>query len=111
MTAIDMQTERKKQRAVQRLGTDDPRCGTCGDSDWRCLELHHIGERAYDDRTVILCRNCHRNISDPHENQHAPDDPPLLDRVGHFLHGVAALLLTIAARMQGFADELLAAAQ
>lgn len=107
----DMDLERKQQRALQRLGTDDPRCMTCGESDWRCLELHHIAGRAYDASTVILCRNCHRKLSDPSENRDAPVDPPLLERVGRFLLGLAALLLMLAAKLKFFGDDLLAAAK
>lgn len=109
--SVDMDRERKRQRALHRLGTDDPRCITCGEADWRCLELHHIAGRAYDERTVILCRNCHRKLSDPSENGDAPTDPPLLERVGRFLLGLAALLLMLAARFKTFGDDLLAAAR
>ncbi len=106
----DMTMERRKQRALQRLGADDPQCMTCGEADWRCLELHHIAGRAYDDSTVILCRNCHRKLSDPSENRDAPTDPPLLERVGRFLLGLAALLLMGAAKLTAFGNDLLAAA-
>lgn len=106
----DMTMERRKQRALQRLGTDDPQCATCGEVDWRCLELHHIAGRAYDDGEVILCRNCHRKLSDPSENGDAPADPPLLERVGRFLLGLAALLLMVVAKLSAFGNDLLAAA-
>ncbi|MGI8474947.1 MAG: hypothetical protein ACR2OO_01020 [Thermomicrobiales bacterium] len=106
-----MDRERKKQRALQRLGMDDPRCMTCGEADWRCLERHHIAGRAYDEHTVILCRNCHRKLSDPSGNGDAAADPPLLERVGRFLLGLAALLLMLAAKFKTFGDELLAAAR
>lgn len=105
-----MTGERRKQRALQRLGTDDPQCVTCGEADWRCLELHHLAGRAYDDGEVILCRNCHRKLSDPSENRDAPADPPLLERVGRFLLGLAALLLMLAAKLTTFGSDLLAAA-
>lgn len=106
----DMTMERRKQRALQRLGTDNPQCVTCGEADWRCLELHHVAGRAYDDSTIILCRNCHRKLSDASENTAAPSDPPLLERVGRFLLGLAALLLMLAAKLKVFGDDLLAAA-
>lgn len=107
----DMNLERTKQRALQRLGTDDPRCMTCGEPDGRCLELHHIAGRAYDASTVILCRNCHRKLSDPSENRDAPADPPLLERVGRFLIGLAAFFLMLATKLKVFGDDLLAAAK
>ncbi len=105
-----MTMERRKQRALQRLGTDDPQCVTCAEADWRCLELHHVAGRAYDDSTVILCRNCHRKLSDPSENGDASADAPLLERVGRFLLGLAALFLMLAAKLNALGDDLLAAA-
>jgi hypothetical protein len=107
----DSSMERKKQRALQRLGTDRPQCATCGESDWRCLELHHIAGRAYDDSTVILCRNCHRKLSDPSDNRDAPTEPPLLERIGRFLIGLAALFLMLAATCKRFGEDLLGAAR
>jgi hypothetical protein len=103
--------ERRRQRALQRLGTDQPHCVVCGEADWRCLELHHLGGRAYDAGTVILCRNCHRKQSDPTANTDAPAEPPLLERIGQFLLGLAALLLMLAAKLKAFGEELLAGAR
>ena len=34
--------ERRKQNRLEKLGTETPRCGTCGFNDWRCIEQHHI---------------------------------------------------------------------
>jgi hypothetical protein len=107
----DLTSERKKQRALQRLGSDHPQCVTCAEADWRCLELHHVAGRAYDESTVILCRNCHRKLSDPGDNHDAPTDPPRLERVGQFLLGLAALLLMLAAKLMTSGNELLAAAK
>jgi hypothetical protein len=106
----DMSMEQKKQRALQRLGTDHPQCVICGEADWRCLELHHVAGHAYDGSTVILCRNCHRKLSDPSENRDVPADPPLLERAGRFLLGLAALFFMLAAKLKSFGDDLLAAA-
>ncbi len=106
----DTNNERMKQRALQRLGSDQPACATCGEPDWRCLERHHVAGRAYDESTVILCRNCHRKLSDPSENRNAPADSPLLERIGRYLLGLAALLLLLAAKLKTFGDDLLAAA-
>lgn len=111
MNASDMDFERRKQRALHRLGTDDPHCMTCGEADWRCLELHHLAGRAYDEGTVILCRNCHRKLSDPSENGGAPAHPPLLERIGHFLLGLAAVFLMLATKCKTSGNELLEAAR
>jgi hypothetical protein len=108
MRSHDLDAERRQQRALQRLGTDQPQCVVCGEADWRCLELHHLAGRAYDAGTVILCRNCHRKQSDPTANTDAPAEPPLLERIGRFLLGLAALFLMLAAKLKTFGEELLA---
>jgi hypothetical protein len=42
---------------------------------WRCLEVHHIAGRDFDnDATAILCRNCHRKLSDDLKD-HPPAGP------------------------------------
>ncbi len=107
MNSHELDAERRKQRSLQRLGTDHPQCIACGEDDWRCLELHHLAGRAYDEGTVILCRNCHRKQSDPSDNADAPTDPPNLERVGRFLLGLAALFLMLAAKLKAFGEELL----
>lgn len=110
MNTNDFDLERRKQRALQRLGTDHPQCATCGEPDWRCLERHHLAGKAYDPTTVILCRNCHRKQSDPTSNADAPTDPPILERIGRYLLGLAALFLMLAAKLKTCGEELLAAA-
>jgi len=52
---MDLQTldrECRKQRALERLGTNNPVCTDCGQDDWRCLE------RWSDQSASIRCRNC-----------------------------------------------------
>lgn len=102
-----MKNDVKKQQALQRLGTDSPQCILCGETDYRCLERHHPAGRAYDEQTVIYCRNCHRKQSDPAENAVAPTDPPLMERVGHFLIGLAELFLALAERFRQYGAALL----
>ena len=106
----DPKDERRRQAVYVRLGTPEPRCVVCGEADWPCLELHHLAGRAYDDQGVILCRNCHRKQSDPAANAAKPLDPPLMERAGHFLLGLAALLAELVARLHTYGHELLAGA-
>ena len=85
--------ERRKQRALERLGSNDPRCFLCGESDWRCLEAHHIAGHAHDEATVPVCRNCHRKLSDcqkDHPVETVGGDSEL-EAIGRFLLGVADL--------------------
>ena len=105
--------EIRKQRALERLGSNHPRCVLCGEADWRCLEFHHISGRAYGEEGVLMCRNCHRKVSDP-QKDHPPaltdSQPVLLERVGHFLAGLADLLEMLAAVMRGYGSQLFEAA-
>jgi hypothetical protein len=55
----------RRERAYERLGTRNPRCGCCGKNDWRVLELHHPSRRAHDAAfVIIMCANCHKQLSD-----------------------------------------------
>ena len=46
MNELELNRERRKQRALERLGTNKPRCAVCGFDDPLALELHHIAGRA-----------------------------------------------------------------
>jgi hypothetical protein len=48
---------------LERLGTNEPGCVVCGEDDPSYLELHHIPGRKFGDELVIVCRNCHRKLS------------------------------------------------
>ncbi len=109
----ELAREIRKQRALERLGSDGPRCVSCGEEDWRCLEFHHISGRAYGEEGVVVCRNCHRKLSDP-QKDHPPGltaaQPPLLERVGHYLLGLADLLGMLVALMRVYGSQLIEAA-
>jgi hypothetical protein len=110
----DLNKERRKQRAFDRLGTDDPHCCVCGESDWRCLESHHIAQEAYGDDAVPLCRNCHRKQRDDEIDFPASlgdSDPPLLEQIAHFLLGLAGLLIMAAERLKDYGSQLIEAAK
>ena len=102
--------EKRHLRALERLGTSHPVCVACGEDDPRCLEAHHIAGRAFDDQTALVCRNCHRKLSDE-QKDHPPkiESPPSpLEALAHYLLGFGDLLHLIADRLKQFARELLA---
>jgi hypothetical protein len=105
--------EARKQARLEKLGTNEPRCGTCGETDWRCMEQHHVADLGRDEATVLICRNCHRKVSDDQRDHPAPDPKadPLLDRIGHFLLGLADLLILIVAKLTEFGNALIAKAK
>jgi hypothetical protein len=108
----NLDQERRKQARLEKLGTDSPRCGTCGRTGWRVMELHHIAGQHHDETTVILCANCHREVTDDQKDHPAfdPNADPLLARIGHFLLGLADLLGLVVGKLAEFGHELIALA-
>lgn len=96
--------ETRRQRRLRRLGSNNPACGTCGETDDRCLELHHVADYGRDDAVVRICRNCHRKVSDDQKDHPAFDKSadPTLDRIGHFMLGIADLLSVIVEKLIEF---------
>ena len=86
--------ERRKQTRLEQLGTDSPICTLCLESDWRCLEQHHIAPRKTTEDCAIVCRNCHRKLSDDQRDHPPPTGSqpvPLPELVGRYLLGLADL--------------------
>ena len=96
--------ERRKQKRLEKLGTNEPRCGTCGENRWQCIEQHHAADHGRDETTVLVCRNCHCVFSDNQRGHPAfdPDADPLLASIGHFLLGLADMLRAILAKLTEF---------
>ena len=109
MNKAELARETRKQRRHEALGTNEPICGTCGERDWRCIELHHPSDYARDEATVLICRNCHRKVSDDQRDHPAfnPDADKVLDNIGHFLLGLADLLRIIIERLYAFGQALI----
>lgn len=101
--------ERRKQQRLAKLGSNNPICGNCGERRWQLLELHHVADFDRDEATVIVCGNCHKMASDA-QRDHPPFDDsadPTLDRIGHFLLGLADLLSRIVEKLIEFAHILI----
>lgn len=102
--------EKRKQRALQRLGSAKPQCIICGEADWRCLELHHIGQEGFDALTGIVCRNCHRKASDAQMAHPKPlnlIEPMMLERIGHVLLGLADFFELLIEKLKSFGNYLI----
>jgi len=103
--------EDRKQQQLRRLGTQNPCCVACGEASPAVLELHHIAGRKHDDDLSIVCRNCHRKLSDKQRDQNAPVSAPnredSLSRIGHYLLGLADLLAMIVEALRRFGNWLL----
>lgn len=106
---VNWAAEARRQKRLERMGAAKPRCLYCGENDDRCLEAHHIGARRYDPDTVIVCRNCHRKLSDMQRDHPKPvaNPPGLEECVAHFLLGLADLFELLIRKFREFADKLL----
>lgn len=105
MTDKELAREIRKQRRLEKLGTNNPRCGTCGECRWQAIERHHVAGRKCDAATTVLsCRNCHRVLSDDQIDHPAFDTTTdeLLQRIGHFLLGLADLLKIVIEKLTEF---------
>lgn len=97
--------EDRKQQQLRRLGTQNPCCVGCGEPDPAVLELHHIAGWKLDGDSAILCRNCHRKLSNK-QRDHVPPTTaePVgpLARIGRYLLGLADLLAMIVGALRNF---------
>jgi len=101
----ELNVDRLKEKALNRLGPN-PKCVLCPEDDWRCLERHHLAGRAFDELTIVLCRNCHRKQSDPSDNNKAPLEPSIMERIAHFLLGLARFFLELARKFEEYGSLL-----
>ena len=110
MNELELKRERRKQRALERLGSNNPRCVACGFDDPLALELHNLAGRAFGDDLVPVCRNCHRRLSD-YQKDHAVGQPnpwSEIEPIRHFLLGLADLFEMLVKRLREFAVKLAA---
>lgn len=101
--------ERRKQARLEKLGTNHPACGICGNTDWRLIELHHVAGQKHDKTVVLLCANHHRIVTDD-QKDHPTSDPeadPLLIAIGNFLLGLAKLLKEVTEKLLEFGNALI----
>ncbi len=101
--------DRLEQR-YRRLGTRDPACVCCGERYPFCLELHHLAGRKHHEDLSIVCRNCHRKLSDRQRGYPAAWlEAPSGDRtiLGFYLLGLCDLLSLIIDTLRRFGKRLL----
>ena len=112
MDKLELNRERRRQRALERLGTNSPRCPFCGFDNPLALELHHIAGEAFDGKMAPVCRNCHRVLSDWQKDHPAciGDPPNDLERVAHALLGLADMFELLVNWLREHARNLFAAA-
>lgn len=100
--------EVRKQKRLEVLECNHPVCVVCGEDDWSCLERHHIAGRAYSDDLAVVCRNCHRKLSDAQKDH--PKSAPTSDQslsIGYLLLGLADLFGLLVERFRQHGNYLI----
>jgi len=111
MKEHEIELERERARHARRLGGYDKTCVLCGESDPRCLELHHLARKGYGEELVSVCRNCHRKVTDAKSNRPVPTYTSTLEQIGYWLLGVGEFLLELARTALRFGQTLIEAAK
>ena len=109
MPTQKLDSEDRLEQRYRKLGSRNPVCVCCGYDDPHALELHHIAGQKHDDDLSIVCRNCHRRLSDQQLDH--PEDLPVqetsLATIGHYLMGLADLFRMLADRLVEFGKHLI----
>lgn len=109
MTDKELAREIRQQRRLEKLGSDKPICGTCGERDYRTLERHHVAGRKHDPDTAFICANCHRKVTDDQQDHPAisAKADTMLAAIGMFLLGLVDLLELVIEKLSAFGLELI----
>jgi hypothetical protein len=102
--------EDRLEKQYRRLGTREPLCVGCAESNPFCLELHHLAGQKYHGDLAIVCRNCHRKLTDQQQEHEGSLSPkPWADSVtiGRYLLGLADLLLMVVNALRDFGKHLI----
>lgn len=105
--------ETRKQNRLEKLGSNNPVCIICAEHDWRCLEEHHIAGQHYDEVLSIICRNCHRKLSDDQKDHPVKiqETPITLENIGHLLIGLADLFALLVEKLHEYGQHLIETAK
>ena len=106
---MEIRRESRRQRAIERLGCCNPVCVVCGENDPLVLEKHHLEGQTFGNTLVIVCRNCHRKLSDRQKDhpEKIGEPPDKLEATAHYLLGRADLSEQLAKQDRVFAKQLL----
>ena len=110
MTKQTTNSDARLEQQYRRLRTRKPVCVGCSESDPFCLELHHVAGQKHHDDVGIICRNCHRKLTNQ-QHHHTPASVPEargpIATIAHYLLGLADLLMMIVRALQNFGKYLL----
>ncbi len=110
MAKRHLDREDRKQRKFWRLQDHKAVCMICGESRPTMLERHHLAGAKHHDDVVIVCRNCHSELSDLQLDHLPIAISPVaedLETVGHYLLGLSDQYTMTAETLRSFGVLLL----
>ena len=98
-------SEKRLFQAYRRLGTDEPICVVCRYTYPHALEVHHLLGLGLDGTTGIVCRNCHRHLTDLQQGWPEARIETLQTNLisARLLFGLADLFATVAPALELYA--------
>lgn len=99
--------DRRLEQQYRRLGTRNPVCVVCGKRNPFLLELHHIAGQKHHDDLAIVCRNCHRELTNQQHDHSVDTGHSPLVTIARYLEGLCDLLAMVIQALRGFAKCLI----
>lgn len=86
--------ESRRRRALERFGSDNPKCLLTGEDNPVALQLHHVAGHRFDDVVVPVSLTVHAKLSDLQKDHPAKIEGGKnpLEGIGHLLLGLGDLL-------------------
>jgi hypothetical protein len=108
MDKRDRDRERRKQRRLEEMGTNNPVCIGCGRAVWYSFHGHHIGERQFDSHAEYFCTNCHSDFTEALKSypKTSCKTPGAVESAGHYCLGLAVIFYPIARMLEDFGCKL-----
>jgi hypothetical protein len=99
----------RRRKAQERIGTQNPKCSICSETNPLCFEEHHIARRRYDGTTITLCKNCHAKASDMQSDhpKFLAGEPTQQESFGRMLLGLADLLALVIQKLIAIGEWLI----
>ena len=107
MNTKTLNQDHRLEQQYRRLGTRNPVCVGCGERNPFCLELHHIAGRNHHDDPSIVCRNCHRKLTNEQHDHAADTSHSPLVTIARYLQGLCDLLAMVIQTLRDFAKCLI----
>jgi hypothetical protein len=114
MTSQHSDYDERLERQYRRLGTRSPICVGCSERDPFCLERHHLGGQKHHKDVAIVCRNCHRKLTNQQQDHTGGREDigdSFLTTIRHYLLGLCDLLVMVVNTLREFAKWLIDASQ